>query len=88
MGCRVESKRTYWCDRCGQIQAIPPQGPQHITAVVVLREDSICGLAMLPSDIEVSKHLCSACLVVAMKYIGGWDADAPRLERLEKPPED
>ena len=78
MGCHVVTKLTYWCDRCGQIQVIPPQGPQQITEVIVLREGHTNGSMLLPSDIEVSKHLCSSCLEDAMQYIKGWNMDAPR----------
>lgn len=82
MGVHVVSKRICWCDRCGQVQVPPSKGPQSISLIAVkvteLREGRIFGPTMPVSDIEVTKHLCSSCLVDAMKYIGGWNMGAPR----------
>lgn len=77
MGLHISIKKTWWCDRCGQVQVPPPDGPQKITEVLVLCEGSTYSLMTNPSEIAVSKYLCSTCLSVAMAYIKCWTKQIP-----------
>ena len=71
MGCHRVHKVTYWCDRCGYICAQP-------TSIGVAKQHTLFSTITLNASLFAEKHLCDECLIVAMKYIGGWDMGAPR----------